>query len=140
MKGFLKLVLVMSMVGANVFAVTCNLMTTRIPCKGKSVQSFEKCQGNNPCITSEKSANAEICKNLAVAACYNSRTDITQKKTVIATFSDANGTTVTLKNTNGDEDFCTLDNQSFTDATGAKLKYSIGTSFPYYSNAAGICE
>lgn len=79
----------------------CEVHYDRTACKGKDAESYSKCDGKKTCTKTESAEDETECKEAAVKACANSRTDITKLKVVTATW---NGKEILSKS--GKKDFC----------------------------------
>ena len=79
-------------------AADCEISVSRTACPGQERESFSKCGGNASCVEKKPATDAAACAALAVAACPNSRQQVTKNKKVTATF---NGAAV-----EGGKDFC----------------------------------
>lgn len=76
----------------------CKMQVTRAACPGKDSESYSKCKGQKSCDESKKTGSAEACAKEAIKACQNKRYDVTQDKTITATFD--------AKPVEGGKDFC----------------------------------
>lgn len=93
--------LILSISGAQAFAGSCDINTTRTACAGKEAISFKKCDGKPSCTKTATTDTPDACRAKAVAACANDRLDITKSKVITAMF---NGKPV--KNKAGGTDHC----------------------------------
>jgi uncharacterized protein YjbI with pentapeptide repeats len=71
-------------------AADCVVHVKRTACAGQEKESFKKCDGAQECDVSEASASTDAaCSKAALAACDNTRVDVTKYKVVTATFKGA---------------------------------------------------
>ncbi len=68
------------------FAGDCVLKVTRTACPGKEADSYKKCKGEKSCTEEPSAASEADCAKAALEACSNARLDITDSKTITATF------------------------------------------------------
>jgi hypothetical protein len=79
----------------------CEITFDRTACKGKDAESYSKCDGKKVCTKTESAEDESECKDAALKACANSRTDVTKSKIITAKW---NGKDITSKS--GKKDFC----------------------------------
>jgi hypothetical protein len=79
----------------------CEVSYDRTACTGKDAESYAKCDGKKTCTKVETAEDESECREAAVKACANSRTDITKSKVITAKW---NGKEVMSKS--GKKDFC----------------------------------
>lgn len=71
-------------------AADCVVHVKRVACAGQEQESYKKCEGAAECDVPEAAAaTEEACSKAALAACDNSRVDVTKSKVVTATFKGA---------------------------------------------------
>ena len=97
----LKVLSIISLIfafSAPTMAGECVMKVTRSACPGKDADSYAKCNGQKSCEEKKKTGSADACAKEATKSCQNKRFDVTQDKSVMATFDGAA--------VEGGKDFC----------------------------------
>jgi hypothetical protein len=72
-----------------VSAAECVVHVTRTACPGQEKESFSKCKGAASCDEKQTATDAADCASKALAACKNTRLQITKYKKITADFGGA---------------------------------------------------